>query len=226
MEREDFLYWNQTMYPHLQFDEDVFWQCLISLLLYLPRDNDCCLDLCMKTESVSHSSIRHSPCPTWAIYPSRTKLQRFVLLICVAFKFHINQATEAWPIQLSSQSVAWQLKCLWRMYSCHGLKHNLTYVPAGFSAMEQTPQVCAICRHFWQATINKDQPCWKFCQSVQNEESHEWKHWRYVSAKVSVCWPLLPIRIGYESCGMISELSVAALHHLFLTYVYLSVPLQ
>lgn len=85
MERQDLLYCNQTMYPHLQFDEDVFWQCLISLLLYLPRNNECCLALCMKTESISHSSIRHSPCPTWAIYPCRTKLQRFFL-----FVLHLN----------------------------------------------------------------------------------------------------------------------------------------
>lgn len=67
------------------FHEDVFWQCLISLLSYLPRNNECCLALCMKTQSISHSSIRHSPCPTWAIYPSRTKLQRFFL-----FVLHLN----------------------------------------------------------------------------------------------------------------------------------------
>ena len=87
------------------FHEDVFWQCLISLLSYLPRNNECCLALCRKTQSISHSSIRHSPCPTWAIYPSRTKLQRFFL-----FVLHLN-FTSIKQLRLGSSNYIANLIC-------------------------------------------------------------------------------------------------------------------
>ena len=58
---------------------------VLSLYCYTSHAITNAVWFCAWRQFISHSSIRHSPCPTWAMYPCRTKLQRFFL-----FVLHLN----------------------------------------------------------------------------------------------------------------------------------------